>query len=790
MTATRLQPAVQVAVPEVPDSPAASAGRWPLISVCSCAAAGVLAVGAADALARSGHRGMLPDAAFWLGFLTLLGPIAFRLLSGPATREERLFLVAVVGVATYSLKLLYSPSLFVMSDESVHLAAAQHVAATHSLFQSLTVKGAPIASGYPGLEAVTVVLHQVTGLSLLVSGFVIIGAARLVMMLALYLLVERVTRSARLGGLAALLSVANGNFLFWSAQFSYESLSLPLFMATLVVVVTRAQQPRDRVPLSIMIAVLAVAIAATHHLTSYALTAVLWILTVMAGRRRWRAYRSVFLAAFATATALVWALVAAPGTWSYLAYTFHRAANGILNVVSGQGARIPFQSSSGTLQTPVAERLVSFGAVAVVGVSVLAVLWRRRRWLVADPGTALLALAGLAFLAIYPLRAAPAAWETANRAQEFLFVGAAALLALAARGVAGVGGASVMRRTIAAAGICFIICGGVIAGWPSPLRLAPPLNVRVANTVLLPEGLSAAEWALRNLGRNATYIGDEATGRELAVRGARAVYIGSAAVVPQLLHDSTLPPWEIQFLITNHVDFIVVDRRKISADDLAGPFFPLGAAPDSGRGYFPDAVRKKYERLPQVSSVFDSGDIVIYDVRGLRTGSPQCDALGPPTLRVDITCRASGRLLAFADRSGVATFPGWRALSLGTDAVPAAAGIQLTVRLQLQNLGRVPLVVNPGADQAYALIGGGRYRRARKPEFRTDDLKPDTIVPPNSNIERSISFEISSRTPVRALRGVRVELHIPAGAAGRRGNLRTGNQVAVLTATRPAVGSH
>jgi hypothetical protein len=782
MTATQLRPSAHLDVRPVPGPRARAASRWPLVSVCCCAAAGVLGIGAADALARSGHRGTLPDVAFWVGLLILIGPIAFRLLSGAASRQERLFLVAVVGLATYSLKVLYSPSMFVMSDESVHLAAAQHVAATHSLFQSLTVKGAPIASGYPGLEAVTVVLHQVTGLPLLASGLVIIGAARLIMMLALYLLVERVTRSARLGGLAALLFVANGNFLFWSAQFSYESLSLPLFMATMVVVVTRARQPRDRVPLSIMIGLLTVAIAATHHLTSYALAAVLWVLTVMAGRPRWRAYRSIVLAGFAAGTAVFWALVAAPGTWSYLAYTFNRAANGVLNVVSGRGARIPFQSSSGTLQTPLAERLVSFGAVAVVGVSVLLVLWRRRRWLVAEPGTALLALAGLAFLAIYPLRAAPAAWETANRAQEFLFVGAASLLALAARGVAGTGGVSVRRRAIAAVGICFIICGGVIAGWPAPLRLAPPLNVRVANAVLWPEGLTAAEWALAHLGRNATYVGDEATGRELAVRGAKAVYIGSAAVVPQLLHDSALPQWEIQFLIANHVDFIVLDRRKISADDLAGPFFPLGAAPDSGRGYFPDAVRQKYERLPQVSSVFDSGDIVIYDVRSLRSSAPQCDALGPPALRIDITCRSGGQLLAFPDRSGVATFGGWRALSLGSDAVVTAAGMQLTVRFQLQNLGHAPLVVNPRAVQAVGLIGGGRYPRARSPEFRRDDLKPGTIVPANTNVERSVSFELRGRALIRALRHAHVELHIPAGPAGE--------QVAVLTAAPLAMGSH
>ncbi len=111
-------------------------------------------------------------------------------MSPSTPRSHRAFLVVYVGLLTYAVKVIYSPQVFVLADELIHLSVAQHVAASHTLFAPIAVEGANVASDYPGLESITVGLSDVTGLSLFVSGLILIGVARIVMMLALFRLAE------------------------------------------------------------------------------------------------------------------------------------------------------------------------------------------------------------------------------------------------------------------------------------------------------------------------------------------------------------------------------------------------------------------------------------------------------------------------------------------------------------------------------------------------------------------------------------------------------------------------
>src|SRR5207245_8360833 len=198
-----------------------------------------------------------------------------------ATRRagERLEHVALVGLLAYAVKVLRDPLMFVMGDEFFHLTAAQQIAATHKLFEALPIGGLNVAGKYPGLEIVTVSVSEITGLSLFCSGLIVIGISRTIIMLALFHLYDRVTGSPRIAGLAALLFAANGNFLYWSAQFSYESLALPLFVFALAIYAVRAERPTGRLPLTLTLALIVATITATHHVTSYALAASLWILT-------------------------------------------------------------------------------------------------------------------------------------------------------------------------------------------------------------------------------------------------------------------------------------------------------------------------------------------------------------------------------------------------------------------------------------------------------------------------------------------------------------------------------
>ena len=107
--------------------------------------------------------------------------------------------------------------------------------------------------------------------------------------IAVYRLLLLACRSERLASIAALIYLANPNFLFFDAEFSYESLALPLAVATLALVGVALQSRRGagRRPLTALAALVGCAVAPTHHITSYALLADPRRLG--AGPRPWRA---------------------------------------------------------------------------------------------------------------------------------------------------------------------------------------------------------------------------------------------------------------------------------------------------------------------------------------------------------------------------------------------------------------------------------------------------------------------------------------------------------------------
>ncbi len=87
---------------------------------------------------------------------------------------------------------------------------------------------------------------------------------------------RRISGSAQVAGLGAALYACNFNFLFYGAQYSYESLALPLLVVVLMLLAEREAGRRGRrcaswaAPIGLAIA----AVVVTHHLTSYALVVI------------------------------------------------------------------------------------------------------------------------------------------------------------------------------------------------------------------------------------------------------------------------------------------------------------------------------------------------------------------------------------------------------------------------------------------------------------------------------------------------------------------------------------
>ena len=393
----------------VPDSPveqdasappAGSAwGSLPLVAL--IVSIGLLVI----AVAFSNARLADPDAdlLYWAGFLLIVIPIALVVLRPDRTRSERVGLVILLGLATYVAKVLHSPSYFTLLDEFLHVRTAQDIIDTGRLFlPNPLLVVSPI---YPGLELVTSGVSQLTGLATFDVGVAIVGLARLLLMLSLFAVFEEASGSARVASIAAVIYGSNPNFGLFNSQFAYETLALPLAVASIYAVVRwqRAEVHRRRY---LVLALLAISgVVVTHHLTSIVLVAffAIWaiVAAVVGPRRAWLQPTLALL--FAATTAMIWVLTIASETIRYLAPRVRDSLE-LFRLIIGQSTqRGIFETTTGYV-TPDWERLVALASTAILlvllPIGILRVWQMRPRQSLA----AVLALGSLAFPASLALR--------------------------------------------------------------------------------------------------------------------------------------------------------------------------------------------------------------------------------------------------------------------------------------------------------------------------------------------------------------------------------------------------
>ena len=177
-------------------------------------------------------------------------PVAFRMALPQTPRRERIALAVWLGLALYLVKILRSPAGFTFHDEFPHFATADVILRTQHLFGPNSLQ--EVSAFFPGLEIVTSALVSVGGLSIEAAGLVVIGVARIIAALAIYLLYEEISGSPRVAGIGSVLAIAYPNYIFWSSQYSYESLALPLSLLVLVVGLFSGRRNAPRVSLTII----------------------------------------------------------------------------------------------------------------------------------------------------------------------------------------------------------------------------------------------------------------------------------------------------------------------------------------------------------------------------------------------------------------------------------------------------------------------------------------------------------------------------------------------------------
>ncbi|MFN8528586.1 MAG: hypothetical protein U0670_08240 [Anaerolineae bacterium] len=133
--------------------------------------------------------------------------------------------------------------------------------------------------------------------------------------------------------------------------------------------------------------------------------------------------------------------------------------------------------------------------------------------------------------------------------------------------------------------------------------------------------MQAAEWADDHLPSDSRVSADRINTLLMSVYGnqrmithlADDIYLASVFTAPHF------GPTEAGLISRADADFLVVDQRLSTALPLVGVYFEAGEP--GGRLYTEpvalDALRK-FDTVGGISRIFDSGSILIYDVRGIR----------------------------------------------------------------------------------------------------------------------------------------------------------------------------
>lgn len=580
------------------------------------------------ALSYSASRagGSQASEIYWAGLFAILAPIVVRLSGLAVSRPERIFHLGVLGFALTLVKLLQNPSSFTYHDELIHWSVTDSILATNRLYGENAIL--PVSPYYPGLHIVTDAFSRVSGLDLFASALSIVIVTRVLFVVVLFLLFEQIIRDARLAGLATLVYMGNPNFVYFGSMFAYETLALPLAGVVVLAVVRRQRATvAERLGLTAIALAAVAAVAMTHHLTTYALTGLLtcwslvWLIRVRnsAPDRLGPANVTVLV----VVVALTWLVYVATLTAEYLGSNLIDALMEMIRWLTGEVAgRQLFRDAAGGI-APLWDRVGAYLSVLVLLAALplgVRTVWNRLR---DDPLAVTLALVALVYPATLAMRLTSRGVEFASRSSEFVFLALGLVVGLAFAGRLGFGRFEIperWRRQVTVVALTSIVAGGLVLGWPYWLRMPGPYLVSADARSIEPESLALTDWFRAEVDPGGRIAADRINRLLLTAYGRQRVITGvhdRAVIAPIFLADR-LGPAELELIRRTRPTLLVIDRRLSMALPVVGVYFEVGEPGTYSRARpVSEEALSKFDAIPGVSRVFDSGHLQVYDVRSL-----------------------------------------------------------------------------------------------------------------------------------------------------------------------------
>jgi hypothetical protein len=580
-------------------------GGWgwlPMVTLVS--ALGLVIVACAFTASRAELSWAMP--IFWVGYLAVLVPPIARIAIGTASRAEALGTLLVFGLGMFLVKVLYSPIWFSMGDETQHWRTTYDILDSGQLFTRNPILH--VSPYYPGLENPATAIISLTGLSIFHGGTLVVGLARVVLIIGLYHVFELVARSRRIASVGTLVYMLGPQFVIFDAQFAYGSLALGICAVVLFCLFEHTSAPRMQ-PMH-LVATLGIAcfgilaLTVTHHISSYALAAFLALWTAITYLRKdWSQQREAlgWCTVIAIIAGLGWLALIATITIPYLGQPIVSSISKTIALISGESRPRQMFAPVAGKAVPLWIRLSGFASGGFVLLALPLGWWHTFRKYKHNALAMALLVFSIAHPVIQVIRLTPDGLTTGGRALSYVFWAVGFVVAV---GFTHQFENSKWPKLWKGAFVAWAstIVFGTMAAILSVWRLPGGLDVDSYMRFIQAESINAAHWAKAHLSPGSIVTGDDIN---IVVFGAYAdqYTIGPQddIYVQQIVYNSpALERDQLQYLINNQIDYLTFDTRVQAAQGTGRP------------------EQNLLDGTPLFDRIFDSGHVSIYDARRVK----------------------------------------------------------------------------------------------------------------------------------------------------------------------------
>ena len=622
-------------------SRAGSARGMVLPAIGLIAGTGILCL--AFSVAATRPPGELEFSLFWLGEFVGLVPLVVRLTRAQASRAERLAILTAAGLFSFIPMFLRDPTEPLFFDALIHWRQAQTIFQAGHPFTSNSLL--QVMKNFPGLEEVAASLRNLTGLSTFDVATAFLWLLHVISLIGIFVLTELITKSSRAAGLAALFYSVNPAFMFFDAQFAYESLAIVFAIWVLVCVIGMQSSIASRSQRStwfVLASVLGAGCIVTHHVTTYALVVALLAVSiasfVLRGQDVDARRRSVLTwtyTAMLASGAAAWLIFVAPDTVSYLTPHIAPDIGDVLRVLAHKSTSPRYFTSN---EGPKYEQIAAVATIVLLVPLAIAAWVTIKRRAKRSPGLFGLGIFALLYFVSLPVLLTSQG-EGVIRSWADTYIGLAVLIAaLASVVLPRFDSTTAGRIGIAVASslaIMVMLVGNVHVQATVAYRFPGPYIYGYDTRSLTPELLTTARWFDSTVGSDEPVLADRDTGIAFGTVGDESVAISSPGFpVWDLYFSKGLPPERLlRELRTSGYHYLVIESEMYQSLPLTQFYFST-AEPGYGsrKQPPPEEALAKFSNLPWVTEIYSTQHLRIFRIDYSQIDACPADPHLPITL--------------------------------------------------------------------------------------------------------------------------------------------------------------